>query len=402
MRHRSAYLAWVLAGVNLVGVAAAGIYLGLIGTWSDIFNLVTFGTFVAACAVVGALVSAKRPSNPIGWILSSAGSFGIVAAITSVYIEQNPTPIGSPGSWADWIGSFIWTLVFVPAIFVIQLFPSGRPLGRRWVPVLWMAGLGSVFAVGAFALMPGPMTNSIDPALNPYGAESLRSELEILSDVGGALIIGSIALSVLSLVLRFRRSEGVERQQLKWFAYAGLLNLGAFVVELAVFSIVPETDTLVDISNALFSLTVTSIPVTIGFAMLRYRLYDIDRIISRTLAYGGVTAVLTAGYLLAVLALQSLLPLNDDSPAIVAASTLAVIAAFGPLRTRIKTLVDRRFNRGRYDAERTIADFGGRLRSEVELDSLTNDLVGVVENTMQPAYLSLWLAHAETSGGKRS
>ena len=302
MRHRSAYLAWVLAGFNLVGVAAAGIYLGLIGTWSDIFNLVTFGTFVAACAVVGALVSAKRPSNPIGWILSSAGSFGIVAAITSVYIEQNPTPIGSPGSWADWIGSFIWTLVFVPAIFVIQLFPSGRPLGRRWVPVLWMAALGSVFAVGAFALMPGPMTNSIDPALNPYGAESLRSELEILSDVGGALIIGSIALSVLSLVLRFRRSEGVERQQLKWFAYAGLLNLGAFVVELAVFSIVPETDTLVDISNALFSLTVTSIPVTIGFAMLRYRLYDIDRIISRTLAYGGVTAVLTSGYLLAVLA----------------------------------------------------------------------------------------------------
>ena len=398
MRHRASHLAWALAGVNLVGVAAAGGYLALIGTWSDIFNLITFGTFVAACAVVGALVSAKRPSNPIGWILSSAGSFGIMAAITSVYIEQNPTPVGSPGSWADWVGSFIWTLVFVPAIFVVLLFPSGRPLGPRWVPVLWMAALGTACAVATLAFMPGPMTNSIDPALNPYGAENLRGELRILSDLGGALIIGSVVLSVLSLVLRFRRSSGVERQQLKWFAYAGLLNLGAFGVELAVFSIVPETETLLDISNALFSLTVTFIPVTVGFAVLRYRLFDIDRIISRTLAYGWVTAVLAAGYLLGVLALQSLLPVPDDSPAIVAVTTLAVVAAFGPLRSRTRALVDRRFNRTRYDAQHTIDEFSNGLRSETDLDRLRTQLARTVVQAMHPAHVSVWLSDERRSG----
>jgi hypothetical protein len=246
-------------------------------------------------------------------------------------------------------------------------------------------------AVVAYAFAPGPMENSIDPALNPFGIESLRGQLRVLSVVGGALIVASVVLAVLSLVLRFRRSVNVERQQIKWFAYAGLVVLGALAVQMVVFSIVPETDTLVDVSNALFSLTITLIPITIGFAVLRYRLYDIDRIISRTLAYGLVSTILIGAYLLAVLALQSLLPLNDDSPVIVAASTLAVVAAFGPLRTRIRMLVDKRFNRNRYDAEKTIAEFGVRLRTEVEIGSLSDDLVGVIGRTMQPAHVSLWL-----------
>lgn len=397
MRRRAGYLAWALAGVNLVGVAATGGYLALIGTWSDIFNLVTFGAFVAACAVVGALVSSKRPSNPIGWILSSAGFFGIVAAVTSAYIEQNPTPVGSPGSLADWTGSFIWTLVFAPAIFVILLFPSGRPPGHRWEFVLWAAVVGIACAVVAYAFAPGPMTNSIDPALNPFGAEGLERGLEVLSSIGGALIVGAIVLSVLSLVLRFRRSSGVERQQLKWFAYAGLLNLGAFIIQLVLFSIVPETDTLVDISNAIFSLTVTSIPVTIGIAMLRYRLYDIDRLISRTLAYGAVTAILAAGYLLGVLALQSVLPVGDDSPAIVAVTTLAVVVAFGPLRARTQAVVDRRFNRTRYDAQHTIDEFSTGLRSETDLDRLRSQLARTVEQAMHPAHVSVWLSDERRS-----
>jgi hypothetical protein len=222
--------------------------------------------------------------------------------------------------------------------------------------------------------------------------------LRTLSGVGGALIVASVVLAVSSLVLRFWRSVGVERQQMKWFAYAGLVLLVALGIQIVVFSIVPETETAVDVSNSLFSLTITLIPITIGFAVLRYRLYDIDRIISRTLAYGLVSTILIGAYLLAVLALQSVLPLNDDSPVIVAVSTLAVVAAFGPLRTRVQTLVDKRFNRSRYDAEQTIAEFGGRLRTEVELGSLTDDLVGVVERTLQPTHLSLWLANAKVSG----
>ena len=237
-----------------------------------------------------------------------------------------------------------------------------------------------------------PLDNSMGPVLNPYGIESLHAELRFLSGVGGGLIVSSVVLSVISLGLRWRRSTGVERQQLKWFAYAGLIILGAVGIQIAVFSIVPETDTLVDISNALFSLTVLAIPLTIGLAMLRYRLYDIDRIISRTLAYGALTAILGGGYLLAVLGLQSVLPVPEDSPLIVAVSTLAVVAAFGPLRTRIQHFVDRRFNRSRYDAEHTIAEFAGRLRSEVELDALTLDLMAVVEDTVQPSHVSVWLS----------
>ncbi len=391
MKLRARHLAVAVGALNLAGMLATLLLVSFVEQASDLLNLITFAGFVIACAIVGALIASKRPANPIGWILSAVAFFGVVAGIVTNYIEANPTPIGSIGSLADWIGSFIWTLAFAPIIFVLGLFPTGRALGRRWVPVLWVTGAGIICFLVAYAFTPGPMENSIDPVLNPYGIESLHAELRVLSGVGGGLIVSSVVLSVISLGLRWRRSTGVERQQLKWFAYAGLIILGVLGGQIAIFSIVPETDTLVDISNALFSLTVLAIPLTIGVAMLRYRLYDIDRIISRTLAYGALTAVLGGGYLLAVLGLQSVLPLPEDSPLIVAVSTLAVVAAFGPLRTRIQHFVDRRFNRSRYDAERTIAEFGGRLRSEVELDALTLDLVAVVENTVQPAHVSVWL-----------
>lgn len=396
---RPALLAWSLFALNLTGLLIAVVIGNLAEGLSDLLNLITFAAFVIACAVLGALVAAKKPTNPIGWILSVVGTFGVVAALVSIYVEAYPTAPGAPGSIADWVGSFIWTLTFAPMIFVIQLFPTGRSLGRRWTPVLWLTGAGLACVLIAYAFAPGPMYNSIDPAINPFGIESLRGPLELLSSVGGVLIVASVLLSVLSLILRFRRSRGVERQQMKWFAYAGMVLLGALAIQMVVFTIVPETDTAVDVSNALFSLTITLIPITIGIAVLRYRLYDIDRIISRTLAYGLLTTILAGAYLLAVLALQSVLPVDDDSPVIVAGSTLAVVAAFGPLRTRLQTLVDKRFNRNRYDADHTIAEFSGRLRSEVELDSLTGDLVGVVDATLQPSHLSLWLAQAEVREG---
>jgi len=392
VKWRPAFLAWALLALNLAGILVMLFIINFVETPSDLFNVITFMSFVVACALLGALVAARKPTNPIGWILSVVASFGVVAAVTSIYVEAHPTSVGDPGSIADWVVTFIWTLTFAPMIFVIQLFPTGRPLSRRWIPGLWLAGAGIACAVVAFAFTPGPMTNSIDPVLNPFGIENLRGPLRALSNVGGALIVASVVLAVLSLVLRFLRSVNVERQQMKWFAYAGMVVLGALAIQMVVFSIVPETETAVDISNALFSVTITLIPITIGFAVLRYRLYDIDRIISRTLAYSLVSSILIGAYLLAVLALQAVLPLNDDSPAIVAASTLAVVAAFGPLRTRVQTLVDKRFNRSRYDAEQTIAEFGGRLRTEVEIGSLSDDLVGVISRTMQPAHVSLWLS----------
>ncbi|CAN5532564.1 hypothetical protein BH20ACT23_BH20ACT23_25690 [soil metagenome] len=395
MKWRPAPFAWFLFALNLAGLLTTSYIANFVEESSEVFNLITFASFVLACAVLGALVAAKRATNPIGWILSLVASFGVVAALVSAYIEAHPTTVGAPGSLADWVGSFIWTLTFAPMIFVIQLFPTGRPLARRWVPALWLTGAGIACAVVAYAFAPGPMTNSIDPALNPFGIESLRGQLRFLSGVGGALIVASVVLAVLSLILRFRRSVNVERQQMKWFAYAGMVVLGALVIQIAVFTIVPETDTAVDISNALFSLTITSIPITLGVAVLRYRLYDIDRIISRTLAYGLVSTILIGAYLLAVLALQSVLPLNDDSPAIVAASTLAVVAAFGPLRTRIQSQVDKRFNRSRYDAQVTIDEFSTRLREQIDLDRLNDQLVSAVDRTMQPSHVSVWLSDSK-------
>jgi len=392
MRWRPVYLAWALLALNLAGILVTLFIINFVEKPSDLFNVITFMSFVVACALLGALVAARKPTNPIGWILSVVASFGVVASVTSIYVEAHPTAVGAPGSIADWVGSFIWTLAFAPMIFVIQLFPTGRPLGRRWIPGLWLAGAGIACAVISYAFAPGPMTNSIDPALNPVGIESLRAPLRTLSGVGGALIVASVVLAVSSLVLRFLRSVNVERQQMKWFAYSGLVLLAALVIQLVVFSIVPETETAVDISNALFSLTITLIPITIGVAVLRYRLYDIDRIISRTLAYGLVSTILIGAYLLAVLALQSVLPLRDDSPAIVAASTLAVVAAFGPLRTRVQTLVDKRFNRSRYNAQVTIDEFSKRLRAQIDLDRLRDQLVSTVDSTMQPSHVSVWLS----------
>jgi hypothetical protein len=392
MTWRPGFFAWSLFALNLAGLLTTSYIANFVEEPSDVFNLITFALFVLACALVGALVAARRSTNPIGWILSIIASFGVVAAVVSTYIEAHPTSVGAPGSIADWVGSFIWTLAFAPVIFVLQLFPTGRPLGHRWIPLLWLTGAGIACAVVAFAFAPGPMTNSIDPALNPFGIDSLRGQLRALSDVGGALIIASVLLSVLSLVLRFRRSVNVERQQIKWFAYAGLVVSGALAVQMVVFSIVPETGTAVDVSNALFSLTVLLIPITIGFAVLRYRLFDIDRIISRTLAYGLVSTILIGAYLLAVLALQAVLPLSDDSPAIVAASTLAVVAAFGPLRTRVQTLVDKRFNRSRYNAQVTIEEFSKRLRAQIDLDRLRDQLVSTVDSTMHPSHVSVWLS----------
>jgi hypothetical protein len=397
MRLRPVFFAWALLAVNLGGILVTLFIVNFVEKPSDLFNVITFVSFVVACALLGALVGAKKPANPIGWILSVVGTLGTVAAGTTIYIEAHPTPVGAPGSVADWIGSFIWALTFAPMIFVIQLFPTGRPLSRRWIPGLWLTGAGIACAVIAYAFAPGPMTNSIDPALNPYGIESLRGPLRTLSGVGGVLIVASVVLAVSSLVLRFLRSVSIERQQMKWFAYAGLVLLVALAIQIVVFSIVPETDTAVDISNALFSLTITLIPITIGVAVLRYRLYDIDRIISRTLAYGLVSTILIGAYLLAVLALQSVLPLRDDSPAIVAVSTLIVVAAFGPLRTRIQKLVDKRFNRSRYDAQVTIDEFSKRLREQVDLDRLSNQLVSTVDRTMQPSHVSVWLDKKDES-----
>ncbi|HZK50186.1 MAG TPA: hypothetical protein VFD47_01310 [Actinomycetota bacterium] len=224
-----------------------------------------------------------------------------------------------------------------------------------------------------------------------YGIDALDIPLQLALWAGEVLIVFSVLASVVSVIVRFWRSRAVERQQLKWFSYAGVVVVMNLLLQGVVLAIVGESDETVNLLNGLFSIAVTSIPITIGIAMLRYKLYDIDRIINRTIVYGGLSVLLAMGYFGAVLLLQGALPVSNDSPVTVAASTLGMVALFRPLRNRIQGVVDRRFNRRRFDAIQTIDDFSTRLRAETNLDRLSTDLVAVVRSTMQPAHVSLWL-----------
>jgi len=346
--------------------------------------------------VVGGIILFRRRSQVVGWIFSLAGlSWGLGIAIEA-YIRyalvEGPGSLPSPGMLVSviewyWLAYFACLLLLLP-----QVFPTGKPLPGRftWGWRATVAWLGSFVILGALESeieLPGT-----DLTLhNPIGIPGL---VDIEEGAIGAVLFSSalilLATSLFALVTRFRRSTGVERQQLKWFTFSGAVLLVGFVALGAIDGALGVRPPFVD------PLLLAGPPICAGVAILRYRLYDIDRLVSRTISYTALTVALAGGYLVAVLGLQSVLPLRDDSPLIVAASTLAVVAAFGPLRSRIRQLVDRRFNRSRYDAEHTIESFGARLRNEVELDALAAGLVTVVDRTMAPTHVSLWLRREES------
>lgn len=380
------------------GLAPAGLAVAAISTVAsvvlvlddpDLIAYVFVGLWAGALSLVGALVASRRPENPIGWLFLVSATFVSLSLLAQAWAERSLST-GNPGELAAWFTLWLAVPGFGIFVWVFLLFPTGGLLSPRWAWVSRLALVGLVGMVLRFAFRPGRI-DSFPTIENPFGIESALPILDLIGAAGEGLLIGAAVAAVASLVLRTLRAQGTERLQMKWFALSVVLLPVAF---LAGEAIQPFDPTEEDAATFLLIMAaLLAVPTTMGIAILRYRLYDIDRLINRTLVYGALTALLTGAYLLAVLTLQSVLPLPDDSPAIVAVSTLAVVAAFGPLRAGIQGAVDRRFNRSRYDAGRTIAAFNRRLRSEVELDSLTRDLVGVVEDTMQPACVSLWLAH---------
>ncbi len=394
-----------LAGAGLgccVLLFAGSIALLLLSPEGPDFGIITWLFAQLAFAIVGGLIGLRRPGNNIGRILLVAAFLTFVQSTSWQYAQLATSGQNAqlPGDVAvAWLAG--WTFVPGFVIFVVflpLLFPTGRALSPRWRLMGWATAVFSAPTTVALALKPGPLEGL--PIDNPVGIESAAQLIEALYLWGYPFIgvCGLVASS--SLIVRFRRSSGIERQQLKSFGASTLLFL-LFVVATGLgdalgfleFSIWVEVATLVSL---------LLMPASIAVAILRYRLYDIDRIISRTLAYGALTAILAGGYLLAVLALQSVLPLPDDSPLIVAASTLGVVAAFGPLRTRVQHVVDRRFDRAHYDASLTIEDFGSRLRAETDLDSLTAELLATANRTLQPSHASLWLAtEADGTGSMR-
>jgi hypothetical protein len=285
------------------------------------------------------------------------------------------------------LGSWLWlpTTGLIPT-FLFLVFPDGRLPSPRWRPVAFYAA----FALGSFvatvALLPGPLsgTPSVRNPVSPFpGAIGLDQVLLPLF----ALFFVAVVLSIAALVLRFRRSRGVERLQMKWIAYAsGLYAVAVFLDSTVLYKPFAKPFEIIDV------LMINAIPLAAGVAIFRYRLYDIDLLINRTLVYGLTTAAIGAAFLGGIVVLQTVLrPLTGGSELAVAASTLACFALFQPLRIRMQRFVDRRFSRSRYDAVRTLEAFGDRLRDEVDLDAVCTDLVDAVRNTVQPAHASVWL-----------
>jgi hypothetical protein len=347
---------------------------------------VGFGAF----AVVGALVVAKRPTNLIGWIMATIalmiGVFHAGDAYTAYVMitRGHPDALATVGAW---IGSWYWYLLLgLVLIYLPLLFPDGRLPSRRWLLVAVLPGIGalSVVVLGALAdtlLVNEAPGHEID---NPIGIEGLApvEDLPVFGVLTGLLFVGIIG-AVASVVVRFRRSQGVERQQMKWFLYAAALLL-----------LFPVAEPLSEIATgAVLAVVLLALPTAVGIAVLRYRLYGIDLVINRTLVYGSLTAMLVLVYLGGVVSLQYAFRTltGQGSQIAVVASTLAIAALFNPLRRRVQAFVDRRFYRRKYDAAKTLEAFSAKLRDETDLDALNAELVGVVRSTMQPARVSLWL-----------
>jgi hypothetical protein len=396
-----AWVAWS-AGVLLVGLTVllrTPTIEGYSLPWVP--SALALGSFMT----VGAVVVSRQPRNRIGWLCCAAGLLGGLAAFSAEYARYALEPQGDwlPGglamAWLNaWIGTFWVGLVL---LFVLLVFPTGRLPSRRWRPLAWACVVCVLALCVMDAVMPGPLEASGQP--NPVGIDNARSALERSYGVVSLCLVLLILGCSASVVVRFRRAGGVERQQLKWFAVgAGQLAL-LFALSVGLSGLWNRWVPL-PVGELVFAISFALIPVAIGIAILRYRLYDIDRLINRTLVYGLLTALLAAVYAALVLSLGQLFGgIGAEPPSwVVAGATLAVAALFQPARRRIQQVVDRRFNRRKYNAAKTVEVFGLRLRDEVDLDALAAELLAVVDQTMQPTRASLWLQPSvETRPGGR-
>jgi hypothetical protein len=345
-------------------------------------------------ATVGLVLTLRRPANPIGWLYAAAGltwSLGIPgdAWVDQLVADHRPLPLAAQVSAV--FGELNWAPATVLGVVLPALLvPDGRLRSRRWRPVAAAAVVAGVLALAGNALAPVDLEDS--GIANPFALAGPAGDLaEAVGGLGTILWLVSLVASLACVVMRFRSSTGIERQQLRWV----MAGAAGAVVGLSVGALAPQQTV---VSSVLYA-GVLCVPVAVAVAVLRYRLWDLDRLISRTLTYTLVTALLVAAYLLIVPAAGRLA--QGSGSLAVAAATLAAVALFQPLRRRVQDLVDRRFNRRRYDAARTVEAFAARLRDQVDLQALHRELLAVVDQTMQPAAASLWLRPLGDPGPRR-
>ena len=378
--NRIALLLFALALAMLVAAVPLGIGV------EPALDLVGWHLVAVVQATVGLLVASRHRSNPVGWLFLGIGVLQGFTELFQAYGLRAAHGDLPAGVTAEWVVSWVWIPDLALLALVLLLFPDGRLPSQRWRSVPALALAGCALGLPGQALSPR-IGEDFAGGENPFAVQGPLTD--VLSAPGIAFVIVALLASVVSLFLRFRRAHGVERQQLKWVVAA------ASVFGLALLISSPFWETQEIVAEVLVTLTLPLIPIAAAIAILRYRLYDIDVVINRTLVYGALTATLAGAYLGSVLLLQlALSGLTENNSLAIAASTLAVAALFRPARSRIQAVVDRRFYRHKYDAARTLEAFSARLRDELDLDALDAELRWVVAQTMQPARVSLWLREA--------
>ena len=417
----STWLAWSLAGLTL-SMFVATIPLWFLARSADLPSSwradvgvggLVGGAFFLAFPLVGALIASKRPKNAVGWLCLAVGVLWALSGVFDYYGYYGAATPGSVPFPVVMAGISDW--IWVPAVgllgtYVLLLFPGGRLPSRRWRPLAWLSGAVILLLSLGVMLAPGSLDN-LGGVRNPFGIEG-ADWLTAGAYVLLPLLPLCMLASALSLVLRYRRSGGEERQQIKWIAFAASVVVVVYAIAMIASFVFPaESWTTAGsvwwlnlLTYAVLS-SFTLVPIAVGIAILKYRLYEIDLLINRALVYGSLTATLVAIYFVGVATTQaifrSLTGQSEQPQLAVVVSTLAIAALFNPLRRRIQSFIDRRFYRSKYDARKTLEAFSSKLRDETDLDSLNDELVSVVRETMQPAQVSVWLRPETASKGEQ-
>jgi hypothetical protein len=395
----SSWLAWSLLAIS-VALTALGLFLLALNLSHEDVHVYDYWLENTLSAVlfstVGAIVASRRAENPVGWLfclLGLAFSIGHSSSQYAIYAQLAQPGLLPAGQALAWISSWILPPIIGLQVFAFLLFPTGRLPGRRWRWLAWLTvasvvvgTISSAFTLGANA--------GLGPVQNPLGIDGFSS-------VYGAVLTLLTLLTVpaaLSPFARLRRAGGVERQQIKWFAYAAAATVGGLIFAYMIPNSIDTPRWFERTGYALLIATTPAIPVSIGIAILRYRLYDIDRIINRTLVYGALSVTLAllyfGGVTLTQITLRILTGQEQQPQLVIVASTLMIAVIFNPLRHRMQEFIDQRFYRRKYDAARTLGQFSAKLRDETDLDALNSELLSVVRETIQPTHVSFWLASA--------
>jgi hypothetical protein len=407
MSSRAAtWLAWSLCVLSLTLTALALLLLALNLSHSvaHVYDYWLENAVLAVSfSIIGAIIATRLPANPLGWLFCAAACIIAAAYLSAEYaiyallVRPDSLPAGEALAW---LASWAWIPSIGCVILSLLLFPNGRLPSSRWRWLAWLSAFVTIAGAVWVALSPGAIGN-LGSIRNPLGIEGLPSGYKPVQNILSALLF---VAAVSTLGLRLRRTRGIEHQQIKWPAYTAVVAASGSVFYDTAISEAIGLRWLEWTGFVVLIVALVGFPISIGIAIVRYRLYEIDTLINRTLVYGPLTATLVALYFGVVVVLQLLFVAltSERSTLAVVASTLVIAALFNPLRRRIQSFIDRRFYRRKYDARKTLEAFSVKLRDETDLNALSEDLMGVIRETMHPAHVSLWLRPDTASKGKQA